>query len=412
MRKRSLHLVAALVLFSVASMGYAETTKIKVVSQMFYDPQQLQYVKEIILPKFEAKTGIEVELQVVANTSDLYKTLETQKETGKWTTDVLIAHDSASVNVVKKYGAVKAYDWKPEGKYITQFDDNFVIDGKRYFVPLQADVYLLIANRKALPYLQKLGYDINNLTWKQLAEWCNTIKKETGVPRYVFPALAGKFATYETNAIQLAYGANYVPSFNKPADKAAFDLIASMKDAILPSSPTIDFPTKALASEEAWITVFHQAYANTSYSQAPDKFIVAPVPKGDDGYRGTIIGGHGIGIVAQSKKQDAAKKFVEFMLSNDIMYSVMANTGPWIPSKQELIDKLGTDPADVIMKMGLQELTGNTRIDRVRSGEYQDFGQVKALYESTFKDILSGKKIDQAYLDAKQASLEALKISQ
>lgn len=412
MRKKFLFMMVILTLLSTTAMGFAQATKIKVVSQMFYDPQQLQYIKEIILPKFESKTGIEVELQVVANTSDLYKTLETQKETGRWTTDVLIAHDSASVNVVEKYGAVKAYDWQPEGEYIKQFDDNFVVGGKRYFVPLQADVYLLIANKKALPFLDKLGYDINNLTWKQLAEWCNLIKKETGVPRYVFPALAGKFTAYQTNAIQLAYGSTYVPSFNKPADKAAFELIMSMKDAILPSSPTIDFPTKALASEEAWITVFHQAYANTSYSQAPDKFVVAPVPKGEDGYRGTIIGGHGIGIVAQSKKQDAAKKFVEFMLSNDILYSVMANTGPWIPSKQELIAKLGNDPADVIMKMGLQELTGKTRIDRVRSGEFKDFGQVKALYESTFKDILGGKKIDQAYLDAKQASLEALRIAQ
>jgi ABC-type sugar transport system, periplasmic component len=405
--KRLSFAIAALL--ACGASAYAQAEKIKVVSQMFYDPQQLQYVKEIVIPKFKAKTGIDVEMQVVANTSDLYKTLETQKETGKWNTDVLIAHDSAAVNVVKKYGAVKAYDWKPEGEYIKQFDDNFVIDGKRYFVPLQADVYLLIANKKALPYLQKLGYDINDLSWKQLAEWCNAIKKETGEARYVFPALAGKFTAYETNSIQLAYGATYVPSFNKSADKAAFDVLASMKDAILPSSPTIDFPTKALASEEAWITVFHQAYANTSYSQAPDKFVVAPVPKGEDGYRGTIIGGHGIGIVAQSKKQAQARKFVEFMLSNDIMYSVMSKTGPWIPSKQELISKLGDDPADVIMKMGLKELTGKTRIDRVRSAEYKDFGQVKALYEATFKDILNGVTVDQAYLDAKQAALEALK---
>lgn len=411
MRKGWKMALAAMALACVAAAGFAEAKKIKVVSQMFYDPQQLQYIKEIIVPKFKAKTGIDVEIQVVANTSDLYKTLEMQKETGKWTTDVLIAHDSAAVNVVKKYGAIKAYDWKPEGEYIKQFDDNFVVDGRRYFVPLQADVYLLIANKKALPYLEKLGYDVNDLTWKQLADWCNAIKKETGAPRYVFPALAGKFTAYETNAIQLAHGATYVPSFNKPADKAAFDIIASMREAILPSSPTIDFPTKALASEEAWITVFHQAYANTSYSQAPDKFIVAPVPKGEDGYRGTIIGGHGIGIVARSKRQAEAKKFVEFMLSSDVMYSVMSKTGPWIPSKQELISKLGSDPADVIMKMGLKELSGKTRIDRVRSAEYKDFGQVKALYESTFKDILNGITVDQAYLDVKQAALEALKVS-
>ncbi|KUO75759.1 MAG: hypothetical protein APF77_22210 [Clostridia bacterium BRH_c25] len=383
----------------------AETKTLKVVSQMFYDPLQQQYVKENILPKFKEETGIDVELQVVANASELYKTLEAQKNTGKWTTDLLIAHDSAAVDTVKQYGAVKAYDQQPSGTFITQFDDNFVVDGKRYYIPLQADVYLLIANKKALPYLEELGYEVNDLTWVQLAEWCNNIKAKTGTARYVFPALAGKFTTYEFNAIQLAYGAEYVPVFNTPEAKEAFDVIISMKDSILPSSPTIDFPTVPLASEEAWITIFHQAYANTSYSQAPDKFVVAPVPKGKDGSRGTIAGGHGIGIVAGSPNQEAAEKFVEFLLRDDILYDVMNNTGPWVPSKQEVINKLGSSPADVIMKMGLETLSGDTRIERVRSSEYNDWGQVKKLYEDTFNDILSGKKINQEYLEAKQAEL-------
>ncbi len=387
----------------------AETTSLKVVSQMFYDPLQQQYMKENILPKFKEETGIDVELQVVANASELYKTLEAQQTTGKWTTDILITHDSAAVDTVKQYGAVKAYDWQPDGTYITQFDDNFIVDGKRYYVPLQADVYLMIANKKALPYLEELGYDINDLTWEQLAEWCNNIKAKTGEARYVFPALSGKFTAYEFNAIQLAYGAKYVPVFNTPEALKAFQVIVGMKDAILPSSPTIDFPTVPLASEEAWVTVFHQAYANTSYSQAPDKFVVAPVPKGEDGVRGTIAGGHGIGIVAESPNQEAAKKFVEFMLRDDILYDVMNNTGPWVPSKQEVIDKLGDSPADIIMKMGLETLSGNTRIERVRSSEYTDFGLVKKLYEDTFADILAGKAIDQTYLDAKQAELQKIK---
>lgn len=389
-----------------------ETKKLKIVSQMFYDPLQQQYVKENVLPKFKEQTGIDVDLQVVANASDLYKTLEAQQSTGNWTTDLLITHDSAAVDTVKKYNAVAAYDWQPQGTFITQFDDNFIVDGKRYYIPLQADVYVLIANKKALPYLEELGYDINDLTWDQLAQWGNNIKAKTGTPRYVFPALAGKFAAYEFNAIQLSYGAKYVPVFNTPEAKKAFDIIAGMKNAILPSSPTIDFPTTPLASEEAWITVFHQGYAYTTYNQAPDKYVIAPVPKGDDGYRGTIAGGHGIGIVAGSPNKEAAKKFVEFMLQDDVLYDIMSQTGPWIPSKQEVLSKLGTNPADDIMKMGLQTLTGNSRIDRVRSSEYQDYGLVKALYESTFADILAGRTIDQAYLDAKQAELEKLKVSQ
>ncbi len=397
--------------FFVMAQGTQKGEKIKIVSQMFYDPAQQQYIKEQILPKFTAETGIEVELQVVANASELYKVIQAQQQTGKWSTDILIAHDSTAVPIVQEYRAVQPYTKIPAGTYITQFDDNFVQGGKRHFVPLQADVYLTIANRKALPYLQKLGYDINNLTWEQLAEWVRLIKKETGLPKYVFPALAGKFATYEFNAVQLAYGDKYVPAFNTPASQAAFKLVASMKEGILPSSPTIDFPTASLATEEAWITVFHQAYANASFSQAPDKFIVAPVPIGGSGKRGTIIGGHGIGIIAGSTHKAAAEKFVEFFLRDDILYAVMKNTGPWIPSKAEITSKLKDDPSDQIMKMGLATLTGPTLIDRVRVAEYQDWGQVKRLYEEVIGDILAGKDINKQYLDAKQKELESLKVN-
>ncbi len=383
--------------------------KIRVVSQMFYDPAQQQFIKEQILPKFTEETGIQVELQVVANASELYKSLQVQQETGKWNTDVLIAHDSTAVPVVQQFKAVKPFEKAPAGTFITQFDDNFVQGGKRYFVPLQADVYLTIANRKALPYLQKLGYDINSLTWEQLAEWVRLIKRETGSPKYVFPALAGKFATYEYNSVQLSYGASYVPVFNAPEAASAFKVIASMKDGILPSSPTIDFPTASLVTEEAWITVFHQAYANASFSQAPDKFVVAPVPIGGSGKRGTIIGGHGIGIIAGTANMEAAEKFVEFFLRDDILYSVMKNTGPWIPSKAEVTAKLKDDPSDSIMRMGLATLTGPTLIDRVRVAEFQDWGQVKKLYEQTINDTLAGREIDQAYLDDKQAELENLR---
>jgi len=387
-----------------------QPAKLKVVSQMFYDPAQQQFVKENVLTKFKEETGIDVELQVVANASELYKSLQVQKDTNRWTTDILIVHDSTAVPVVKEFGAAKPYDWTPPGTYITQFDDNFVVDGKRYFVPLQADVYLTIANKKALPYLAELGYDINELTWEQLAEWVMYIKNKTGKPRYVFPALAGKFAAYEFNAAQLAYGATYVPVFNTPPAKRAFEVFASMREGILPSSPTIDFPTAPLATEDAWITVFHQAYANTTFSQAPDKFVVAPVPKGPAGKRGTMAGGHGIGIVAGSPNQGAAKKFIEFFLRDDILYAVMKYTGPWIPSKAEITNTLKDDPADFVMKMGLATLTGPTQIERVRVAEFRDFGQVKKLYEDVFNDILLGKQITQEYLDEKQRSLEALRV--
>ena len=74
------------------------------------------------------------------------------------------------------------------------------------------------------------------------------------------------------------------------------------------------------------------------------------------------------------------------------------------------MSKLKDDPSDQIMKMGLATLTGPTLIDRVRVAEYQDWGQVKALYEQVIADILVGKDINKAYLDQKQKTLEGFKV--
>jgi len=60
--------------------------------------------------------------------------------------------------------------------------------------------------------------------------------------------------------------------------------------------------------------------------------------------------------------------------------------------------------------MGLATLTGPTLIDRVRVSEFQDWGQVKKLYEQVIGDILAGKEMTQDYLDSKQAELEKLRI--
>lgn len=82
----------------------------------------------------------------------------------------------------------------------------------------------------------------------------------------------------------------------------------------------------------------------------------------------------------------------------------------WIPSKKEITDKLGDDASDEIMRAGIAILEGETKLDRVRADEFEDWGLVKGLYEETFNDILKGKNVDQTYLDAKQEKLEAIRI--
>lgn len=49
----------------------------------------------------------------------------------------------------QQYSAVKAYDRETEDTHITRSDDNFIVDVKRYDVPLQMEVYRMIAPKRA-----------------------------------------------------------------------------------------------------------------------------------------------------------------------------------------------------------------------------------------------------------------------
>ena len=59
------------------------------------------------------------------------------------------------------------------------FIQNTNKDGRQYFLPVGADVYLLLANNNALPYLPD-GADIDTITWEQYADWANAIAEGEG----------------------------------------------------------------------------------------------------------------------------------------------------------------------------------------------------------------------------------------
>ena len=58
-------------------------------------------------------------------------------------------------------------------------DTMTIFDGKRYFVPIGADVYLLAANKKAMDYLPE-GADVQDMSWEQVVDWSVAMAKGEG----------------------------------------------------------------------------------------------------------------------------------------------------------------------------------------------------------------------------------------
>jgi multiple sugar transport system substrate-binding protein len=162
-----------------------------------------------------------------------------------------------------------------------------------------------------------------------------------------------------------------------------------------------------MKAEEAWLSFSHMGPVGQVYASAPAQFVIAPAPAGSKG-NGSIAGAWGMGITAGTEKLEAAQAFIEYMASPDVLYKVTQGIGGTIPPVQEVVDVLGSEPADEVVKMGLITLEAGIP-HGVPASDYTDWSAVKTVYDETFKKIWDDMGVvDADYLVSQQAALEAL----
>lgn len=400
-------IAAALVAGSLCLTGCQSGGKntIKVTSYLWDKPEEKQYITEELIPKFEEETGIQVEFEIVA-TTDMDKYIQGQKDSGKWATDVLISNNGSAAAYIDSGFVQPINDVSVDGITLMEaFDGDLVVDGDRYFYPIAADVYLTLANKEALPYLPE-GASIDNLTWEQYIQWSKNIAEANG-PKTVMPAQAGKNLMYQIGAMELSYGSEFFPVMNDEGAVKAWSMVQELQPTLISTCSSYPDPVQAMQSGEAWLTFFHMSPVSSVYNTAPEQYVVGPAPSGDAG-TGTIAGASVIGITAGSEHKEEAAQFIEFMMRPENLYNVNTKAGSFIAPVEEVLDQLSDSAADQIMKMGISTLQ-TAKTSGTNGGLYTDFGSVKTVFESTFNDIMNGVSVDQSYLDAKQAELDALK---
>lgn len=390
---------------SVDEVEEKKVDKIKVTSGLWSKSEEQQFIREEILPAFLEETGIEVELEVI---DEIDKVLKSQKDSGKWTSDIIITHSGDMPRYIESEFVQVIDEFKNslDITVIDTFSEATMMNNQTYYIPIAADVYLLMANKKALPYLPE-GAKIDSLTWEQYKDWAIAIAEVEG-PKVSFPAEPIKSVLYQMGGISLSYGGGF-PDINSDSMKLAWDLVGEMiaNDAILSTSFNYSSPTDQMKSEEAWLTFYHMAPVGDIYGAAPARYEVGPAPAGPNG-NGTIAGAWGIGITTGTEKVEAAETFIRYITSADVLYKISAGTGGFIPPVEEVIAELGNEPKDIIMKEGLGTLN-NGKPSGVPSSNYTDWGAVKSVYDTVFKTIWDNNGIvTTELLDEQQAVLEGL----
>ena len=378
-----------------------------VVSSRLYSPASEQkFLYDEIFPEFEKENNVVVKFEILDDTV-LLKRAELQAETGRVTTDVVIVHNGVMDQwITNKYvEELPVSEW-PGRTFSAAFLDSIMSGGKTYFAPVGGDVYLLLANQKAMKYLPS-GADVQNITWEQYIDWAVAIAEGEGEGKTAVTGVPMNSLIYMYGGMFLSYGGEF-PVINSPGALEGWKLLTKMQNAYSPTVMTYDNVTAPMKSGETWLTVAHMARTGEAYRSNPSNYVIAPAPKGPNGI-GSIAGVSGFGVPVGAENRDLALKFIEFMTRPEIAVKVARGTGGFLPPIDEAIEILGDSPVDEVIKKGVMVLQTGV-VSGVPGSAYTSWGAVKQVYDDVFADMIIGTGVyDKALLDEAQAKLEALK---
>jgi multiple sugar transport system substrate-binding protein len=375
-------------------------------------PHEKEYIINTLMKNFETKYNAKVEVDFVSQ-ADGIKKIAAEQESKNIVSDIVYI-DTANMAPYLNGGWVEDItSTVNNGKYTftNMFDNSIIKDGKRYFVPVSFDVYITIANKKAVKYLPAGLTEkdvVNGLTWEQYAVWAKAIAAGEGVGKTMMPAnMTGSQLLYPMGGLGMAYGAKF-PEFNSDGFKKSMSIIADMAkgNAFYPEQAQYSAPTEPLKSGAVWLTFAHMGPVGVAYTASPNDYVIGAAPKGSNG-AGSTAGAWCYGIQKGTKNKELAEKFISYVTDLKVNYDYCSQFGGLLSPIKEVGSLL--DDNDVIMKAGSKMLE-TTKISGVPSTQYTDWNAVKLLYGELFNKILKDKAVpDDQYFADLQSKLEKLK---
>ncbi len=377
------------------------------------ETHEKEYLIDTFFKKFEEENNVKVEVDFIAQ-ADSIKKIQTEQETGNIISDILYV-DTANMAPYVNGGWVQDISGIVQDTGITvtnMFDASTNNGDQRFFVPMSFDVYITIANKKALQYLPEGLTEedvVKGITWEQYAKWAIAIAAGEGAGKAMLPANLDKSQLlYPLGGMSLAYGGDF-PEVASEGFQKAMGIVAEMAqgNAFYSEQAQYTAPTDPLNSGEVWLTFAHMAPVGTAYNAAPNEYIIGAAPKGSNG-AGSTSGAWCYGIQKGAKNQELAEKFIRYVTTPQVNYDFCSNYGGALSPIQEVGDIL--ESSDVVMRAGI-EMLQTTTIRGVPATKYTDWNAVKLIYGEIFNKVLADKAVPSPeYFTEMQAKLDALKI--
>ena len=195
-----------------------------------------------------------------------------------------------------------------------------------FYIPWMQASFVMVANKKALPYLPK-GADLNSLTYDQLYAWAKTIYEKTNKKMLGFPAgEKGLMHRFFQGYLYPSYTGSTLLKFKSPAAVKMWDYFKELWKYVQPSSLVYSTMSDPLLIDDVWIAWDHTARLVKVLQERLDDFVVFPAPIGPQG-RGFLAVISGLSLPKdQSKNMDAAM-LIDYLTRPAIQERTLSETG-------------------------------------------------------------------------------------
>ncbi|NJE25890.1 carbohydrate ABC transporter substrate-binding protein [Thermococcus sp. MV5] len=361
-------------------------------STQLMPPAERAFLLNTVLPGFKEKTGIDAELIPIGQ-SDLTTRLAAEEESGKVTISL----------IGDLHGAIDYYesqDWLMdlsdmpalEGRtFISTFQKYSVIRGKKVYVPWMSATYVMVINKEAFKYLpeglteEDVIKGTEKWTYDEFLAWSKNIYEKTGKKLVGFP-VKGLFHRFLHGYLYPSYTGYEVKKFESPEALEMWAYLKDLWEYVNPSSTTWDAMADPLLRGDVLIAWDHTARIKDAITKEPDKYIVAPVPRGPKG-RGFILVVAGLAIPKGAPNKEGAWKLIDYLTTPKVQAETLAQTG-FFPVIEEASEELPPGPLKVLAKgVAAQQSTSDALVVMIPNlGKYG--GEFGELYKEAFRRIV------------------------
>jgi len=291
------------------------------------------------IPKWEAKTGMKVEIVYKGDGFQIDKKLKTDFAAGAVDYDVCWDHSSFFTQYIKADGIVPLDEYFSADElkdFIPMILNSGKRDGKLWIIPRHFDISCL---HYRTDLFQDFGLAVPE-TWDEFKSTSLKVQPnlQSGIYATQFAgkeeALTGRF--YEVSTCEGAqfFDKSWKPGFNAPGGVKAVAMFRDLykAGAVPPGMTSFVWEDVAKNWVAGNIVMYTEWYGWYSYFQDPSAskvvglFDIARQPRGDAGIHGGWAGQHAFSITKASRQKDTAADFIKFITSIESQ-TVEANLG-------------------------------------------------------------------------------------